>query len=247
MKKLLLLILITLVLILTIFTVVKGFQIGRFKVLGINQIQEKNDNLQQKVEQATRLATTDFPKKENEITESSKELEDKKVEYEDMVAVSSTDDVQSARQIPSYEVGFLWTRVGSHATAEGVNIRMDITNGTGGAYNLEFTATGSYVGISEFITDVEDDSTLGFKIEEFSMKPGSSENVLQAKFTCKNLNIIGMSETTPQTTNSSDDEKDEETNTTNTTNNTNTNSTNTSNSTNSTNTTNTTNTIKVNE
>ena len=43
MKKLLLLILIALVLALTIFTVVNGFQIGGLEVLGINQIETKNE------------------------------------------------------------------------------------------------------------------------------------------------------------------------------------------------------------
>ena len=73
MKKLLLLILIALVLTLTIFTVVNGFQIAGLEVLGIKQIQIKSEDLQGTVEKATRLATTDFPEKENEITESIKE------------------------------------------------------------------------------------------------------------------------------------------------------------------------------
>ena len=250
MKKLLLLILIALVLTLTIFTVVNGFQIAGLEVLGIKQIQIKSEDLQGTVEKATRLATTDFPEKENEITESIKELEEQKTTYEDMVAVSSTEDVQSARQIPNYEVGYLWTRVGLHATAEGVNIRMNIVNGSGGAYNLKFTVDGSYVGISEFITDIEDDSALGFKIEEFSMKPGSSDNNLQATFVCKNINITGMSETTPETTDSSNNANTNNTNTTNTTNNNTNNTTNTANTNNTTNTTNTTNTVntvKVND
>ena len=245
MKKLLLLILITLVLILTIFTVVNGFQIGGLEVLGINQIQTKNEDLQEKVERATRLATVDFPEKENEITESIKKLEEEKTKYEDMVLGSSTENVEAARQIPEYEVGFLWTKIGSHATSEGVNITMNIVNGLGQAYNLDFTVIGSYVGISEFITDIEDDSDLGFKIEEFSIKPDSSDNILKATFTCKNISIVGMSETTPETTEDTTNSGNT-TNTNNTTNTSNTtNSSNTSNTTNTTNTTNTVNTINV--
>ena len=55
-------------------------------------------------------------------------------------------------------------------------------------------ATGSYVGIEEFITGIEDDSKLGFKIENFSMK-SSSENggEVQATFVCKDITIQGIS------------------------------------------------------
>lgn len=255
MKKLLLLILITLILILTIFTAVNGFNIAGIEILGIEGIQLKNEKLQEKFEIATKLATVDFPKKEKEIIESVKELEDKKVTYEDMVAVSSAEDVESARHIPSYGIEFLYTRIGIHATAEGVNLKMDIVNGTGGAFNIKFTAEGSYVGITEFITDIEDDSQLGFKIEEFSMKPGESDSNLRATFTCKNLNITGMSETTPEKdTEDKEGNKAEDGNTTNTsntanTNNTsnNTNSANTSNTTNKTNTSNTSNTANTSD
>ena len=118
---------------------------------------------------------------------------------------------------------------------------MDITNGTGGegTYNLNFTATGLYAGISEFITDIEDDSSLGFKIEEFAMQPGISEDFLVATFACKNITIEGIDKNNinnineqenANTTNSNSttiNRNSNTTNTTNTTSNTATNETNT--------------------
>lgn len=221
MKKLLILILIILIFALTVFTVVKGFDIASIKVLGINQIQQKDMELGNKVEEATKLANFDFEAKKDEISASVKELEKQKTKYEDMVSVSSSEEIQNARQIPKYKVEFLWTTIGTHATREGVVIKMDITNGTGGTdtYNLNFTATGTYVGISEFITDIEDDSSLGFKIEEFSMQQGANvdENQLVASFVCKNVTIENILKTT---TNSAENNQNNAngTNTTNTTN-----------------------------
>lgn len=241
MKKLLILILIALVLALTIFTLINGLSIGSFKVWGIKQIQSENAELEETVTQATKLASSTFPSKVSELNTSMEKLEQEKTSYNDMVAVSDTGDVQTASQLSNYTLDFLWTTIGTHATSEGVNIDISITSGTGGenVYNLNFTAVGSYVGISEFIRDVEDDSDLGFKIENFSMKAGSSTSQLQATFVCKNIPIEGISSlTTNSSTNNGNSNTTNSTNTSNTTNSTN--STNTTNATNTTNTTNTT-------
>ena len=234
MKKLLILILIALVLALTIFTIMNGLQIGSFHILGIRQIQDKNAELEDTVTEATKLASSSFPSTVNELNTSMEDLKKQKTAYEDMVAVSESGDVETASQLSNYNLDFLWTQIGTHATSEGVNIDMALTQGTGGenVYNINFTAVGSYVGISEFIRDIEDDSDLAFKIEEFSMTAGESTSQLRATFVCKNIPIEGISSIDTRT----------QTNT-NTSNNTNTtNSTNTANSANTANTTNTTNT-----
>ena len=240
MKKLLILILIALVLALTIFTLINGLSIGSFKVWGIKQIQSENAKLEETVTEATKLASSTFPSKVSELNTSMEKLEQEKTSYNDMVAVSDTGDVQTASQLSNYTLDFLWTTIGTHATSEGVNIDISITAGTGGedVYNLNFTAVGSYVGISEFVRDIEDDSDLAFKIENFSMKAGSSTSQLQATFVCKNIPIEGISSlTTNPSTNNGNSNTTNSTNTSNTTNSTN--STNTTNATNTTNTTNT--------
>ena len=98
-------------------------------------------------------------------------------------------------------------------------------------------STGSYISITDFISDIENDSMLGFKIEEFKIRQDSSETDLVATFVCKNIAIQDVQATTNI---SQDDENEKNTNTANSTN-TNTNSNNnTANTTNSTNTTNNT-------
>ncbi len=248
MKKLLITILIALVLTLTIFTVVNGLEVGNFEILGLRGIQDKSASLEKVVTEATKLATSDFPNKVKQLNTSMEALKKKKIEYEDMIVVSSAEDIQIASQLAMYKIDFLWARIGTHATSEGVVIKMEITNGSGAAntYNLNFTVNGGYINIAEFIRDIEDDSKLGFKIEEFSMKAGSSTSDLQATFVCKDVPIEGISQTTqsaptPEATNTTSGNTTSS-NTSNTTNNTNT--TNTANTTNSTNATNTANTTK---
>ena len=242
MKKLLILILIALVLALTIFTIINGIEIGNFSILGINQIQSKNAELEENVTEATKLASSTFPSKVSELNASMKKLNEEKASYDEMVAVSDTGDVQTASRLSNYTLDFLWTEIGTHATSEGVNIDIGLTAGTGGenVYNMNFTAVGSYVGISEFIRDIEDDSDLAFKIEEFSMKAGESTSQLQATFVCKNIPIEGISSIDTNTQNTTDGN----TTNTNSTNSTNTNSSNSTNTTNSTNNTNTSNTTE---
>ena len=237
MKKLLILILIALILALSIFIVMNGLTIGKINILGINGIRDKNAQLDKQVEQASRLAEQDYKQAVNEVESNVQELQNKKQEYQDMTAVSTEGDIQAANQIQRYTIDTLRVKLGNYATQEGTTLRMDVlkgTNTTEETYNLRLTVNGSYVGITDFVSDIENDSILGFKIENFKMQPGSNTSDLQATFMCNDIAITGVSGTSPQTT--------QNTNTNNTnTNNTNTNNTNTNSTTNNTNTANNTN------
>ena len=249
MKKLLILILIALVLILMIYTIMYGLEIGGFSIWGIKKLQDENATLDETISQAKSLATSTFPGKVAEVNASMKELEGQKTIYQDMVTISSSGDIEAASQLSKYTLDFLWTEIGTHATSEGVNIDISLTTGTGGqnVYDLNFTVVGTYIGICEFIRDIEDDSDLAFKIEQFSMAAGESTSILRATFVCKNIPIEGISSIDTKTNDSTSENTVNTTNTTNTTNtNTNTNNTNsTSNINNTTNITNNTNTANT--
>ena len=233
MKKLLILILIALLLALVGIVGFNGFQIGSLEILGIRDIQDRSAELDEKIQEAGKLAQKDFEQAVKEVEDNSKKLKETKQEYLDMTAVSSESDVQSAAQLETYEIETLWVKLGNHATNEGATMKMDVLKGdntTQNTYNLKFTVNGSYISITDFISDIENDETLGFKIEEFKLVPSSNTTSdLQATFVCKNISIKDINETTPVI----------QSNTNNTTNSTNsTNTTNTTNNTNSTNTTN---------
>ena len=237
MKKLLILILIALLLALSIFIFVKGVSIGSVEVLGIGGIQTKSEALNKKIQQATVLAEKTYEEAVSDVDTNAKKLEQEKKNYEDMTTVSTDGEVQAAAQLERYEIETLWVRLGNHATSQGVVMQMDVLPSSSGAkdtYNLRFTATGSYISITDFISAIENDSTLGFKIEEFKMIPSGSD--LQATFICKDIAIAEISSlnTTVQVTdntNSANTNNTNNTNSTNTANTNNTNNTNTSNST----------------
>ena len=229
MKKLLILILIALLVLLGYFIIIQGVGTeGSLQILGIKGIQAKNAELEQKIQEATSLAEKDYQSVLSEIKQNTQSFEDAKKRYEDNVIINEGGEVETLSK--PYDIETLWVRLGNHATSQGANIQeMKVNNSTTGAegtYDLDFTITGSYICITDFISAIENDSTLGFKIEEFNMRPSGSE--LQATFTCKDISI-------------NKDELNENvvvTTTDNTTNNTNATG-NTSNTTNTTNTTNT--------
>lgn len=236
MKKLLILILITLLLVLTGIVAIRGVQIGKLEILGIKEIQAKSAELDEKIQEAGKLAQKDFQQAVKEVEDNTKKLEETKQEYDEMTAISSASDVESAAQLETYEIETLWVKLGNHATNEGATMKMDVTKGsntTQNTYNLNFTVNGSYISITDFISDIENDETLGFKIEEFKLVPSGSESNLQATFVCKDIAIKEITATTPQ----APAEEMNGTDGTNTTNSSNTaNTTNTSNSSNTTNT-----------
>ncbi len=225
MKKLLILILIALLVALSIFIFLKGVTIGSVEVLGIKGIQTKSEALTEKIQEATVLAEKTYTEAVKDVDTNAKKLEEEKKNYQDMTTISSESDVQAANQLERYEIETLWVRLGNHATKQGVTMQMDVLPSSSEAkdtYNLKFTATGSYISITDFISAIENDSTLGFKIEEFKMVPSGSN--LQGTFVCKNIAIKEIAKTNIVKDN----------NNTNDTNNTNTADSNNTNSTNST-------------
>lgn len=234
MKKLLILILIALLLTLSIFLVIQGIHIGNFEILGIRDIQAKSNELDEKIQEAAKLAEKDYKQAVSNVETNAKKLKEEKANYDEMVATVD-GETGTTNQIEKYEIETLWVRLGNHATSEGVVMQMDVIKGnsvTEDTYNLRFTATGSYISITDFISDIENDSTLGFKIEEFKMNPASSGSDLQATFVCKDIAIKDVSATTTNIATDSNNNTN------------NTNSTNTTSASNTTNTTSNTNVAK---
>lgn len=214
MKKILISLLIVLLLVLVILTCVNGLKIGNIEVLSLGQIQTKNQELDDIILQATTLASTDYENVLKDIESDTKKLQEEKQKYDELVTVSTGSEVQAANQYQKYEIEYLWTIIGNHATKEGVVIKMDLVSGTGdNVYNLNFTVTGAYIGIADFISDIENDSALGFKIENFYLVPGSSTDSLRATFTCKDITIRDIASSARTTTTTTDTSTNTNTNT----------------------------------
>lgn len=198
MRKILISLLIVLLLVVAYLMAFKGINIFGIEVLSIASIKDKNSELEQKLENVSTLTSIEQPKAMSSLNNSVKELIIAKEEYNDKVLYSSESDIAQAAQTIPYETEYLWTRLGNHAKKNGINLKYElrqtstgaIANQTAKQYDLNFTLTGSYVSISEFIAALENDSSLNFKIENFALIPTKeSTETLQAKFVVREISV----------------------------------------------------------
>lgn len=190
MRKLLISILIALLLLITIYSVIKGLSIGNIKILGFNNIKVESEKLDNDINQISKLKEQDYKKTLSDIESNAKTLLQEKEKYATLVSTSTDSEIQKATHGEKYEQDFLWAKIGNHATAIGVNLKFDVrvsaTNKE--AYDLHFTVGGDYTNITEFVMALENDKLLEFRIENFKLAPngGSSSSGSNANTTKKN-------------------------------------------------------------
>ena len=177
MRKILIGILTILLIVMAVLVITKGLTIGNFKILSVKQIIEGNDKLTAEISETEKLIRSNYPTELETLDSNVSSLLAAKEEYQDLADVSTKSEINKA-----YTVEFLWTRLGRHATAEGVYLSYTPTNNS-----IKFTVSGDYIPILSFVSAIENDSKLGFRIENFKLIPGG--NNLQATFETRNINI----------------------------------------------------------
>lgn len=202
MKKVLISILIVLLVVLAYFAIFNGLSFGNVKILSVGEISKANDELTANIEQAKSLLQKDYPSKKEELSTSVATLLEKKEEYFKLAKISSDKEISKANTEEKYLIEFLWTRIGRHATSKGVNLWLDVKTSDSGdseLKNLSITAKGYYVGIIDFVSALENDSKLNFKIDNFKIV--QEGELLSATFTVRNIRIKienTTAEATPQ-------------------------------------------------
>ncbi len=202
MKKLLIGLLMVLLVFLAYFAIYKGISFGEFQVLSVSEIQEENDKLTSEIAQTETLMQSNYRSKTDELEKGVSDLLTAKNEYLDLADISTDKDLQQANKEETYNIEYLWTKIGSHATAAGVDIKLDVVSGDSGSAelkNLSFSLTGNYIAIINFVISIEDDSGLGFSIENFKILPGSGTDGRQATFTIRNVRIKQENASNPTT------------------------------------------------
>lgn len=190
MRKILITILAIILVILAYFTIFHGISIGSFKILGTSQIEELSDELNSKKDEANRKVASEFQGKQEELLSKVDTLLQNKEQYYDVANVSTDNQLSQANTEEVYNLEYLYLKVGGHARNEGVNLKLDINSGDTEdeeVKNLAFTVTGQYVGIIDFISAIEDDSELAFRIEDFKMEP--DEENIKATFNVREIKI----------------------------------------------------------
>ena len=188
MKDILITVISILLTVVIIICMVKGLTVGSFRILSISNIKQESLNLDNEVDELNNLKNVTYKKKIDDLQTATKDLTTAKKKYLDLASVSSDEEIQEANLEQTYAMEFLWNKVGSYATKEGVTLKWDVSStGVNNKYTLNFTTTGSYVGVISYIYALENDSDLAFRIENFKMT-ASGENVT-ATFTVNNVAI----------------------------------------------------------
>lgn len=188
MKDILITVISILLTVVIIICMVKGLTVGSFRILSISNIKQESLNLDNEVEELNNLKNVTYKKKIDDLQTATKDLTTAKQKYLDLASVSTDKEIQDANLEQTYAMEFLWNKVGSYATKEGVTLKWDVSStGVNNEYTLNFTTTGSYVGVISYIYALENDSDLAFRIENFKMT-ASGENVT-ATFTVNNVAI----------------------------------------------------------
>lgn len=166
----------------------EGIKIGSFEILSISQLIEKNKQLDDKIAEASILTTTNYPDNVQTLEETYERYEIQKQKYEELVGVT-TETNEEIYETKQYDIGYLWRVLGNYAAKRNVNLGIQVQKNTSGrsSYNINFSVNGKYVNISQFITDIENDSDLYFRIYNFKIS-GSGE-LITSTFTVRNVNL----------------------------------------------------------
>lgn len=190
MRKILISILVILLLVLAYFTIFQGIALGNFKILSVEKIIELNNTLNLGIEEANSKIKNDLKNKQKELSENVEVLSNNKEEYYKLANVSTENEIDEANTQEIYNSEYLWIKIGRHARKEKVIPKMDVKTSTTGDSTLKdlaITAEGSYYGIIDFVSDLENDSDLNFRIENFKLIP-SGDNLV-ATFNVSGLKI----------------------------------------------------------
>ena len=243
MRKILLGLLAIILLAFAVYMAIYGASIAGVEIKGVSAIGQENEKLEKQIEEVSKLKNKTYSQNVQLLDASYRKLISEKENYEKVLALGVDENGQPLSKIQEYEMERIWVIVGNYAKKHGVKLKIEVAsnNTVSKTYDLTFSAIGGYIQITDFLQDFERDSSLVFKMENFKMKPNTTDSELIATFVCKDIKL-NISDVNQQVNYDNLENSAQNTNTTGntTTSNSNTTGGNTTSNTNTTNTSNTT-------
>lgn len=183
-----------------------GIELGNFQILSISQLNNKNKQLEEKINEASNLTSVTYPETVDTLEETYEKYTIQKQKYEEISGFTDKEK-KEAYETKQYDISYLWELFGKYAKSYNLTISMDVKKGTGeNLYDLHFSVSGQYVNISQFITEIENNSDLYFRIYDFRM---SGSSTVTSSFIVKGINIdpdtlVSTTTTTTDTTQTED-------------------------------------------
>ena len=175
MKKFLISILVILLLVLAYFVILKNVTIATWKSKSINDIKNANNELDTQINVAKQINNQEYPQNIEKLENSIRNLKVAKEKYETKLSYISENAELGVVEIKEYKVERLWITLENYAKDNGLDLQLDLLDtSTVDKYDLSITLLGGYIGITDFIYDIEGDDTLGFKIQNFKLTPNTT-------------------------------------------------------------------------
>ena len=183
-----------------------GFKLGNFKINSYKEIQLANTERKKILSELNYKNLTEFAAKKNALISAVDAYRLQKSQYDTLVEEGQIQEGTVYDSMELYDVDFLWTTIGNYATQKGVTLQFDVVESPKLASisseyvicDLNFTITGEYIAITDFIYSLENDDKLNFEISKFLMEKGG-EN-LQATFVVKEVAVNSKNLITVPTT-----------------------------------------------
>ena len=169
MRKIIIGISVVCVLCLTIVVLING--IGILNINGIKSISKKDEIINEKIVELDNSINNQYKSALARLSSTLNLFENSKTEYNQQLAMSSLNKSSYATQTEKYNVDYLLTKIGNYAKEEDVILKAKIepSEVVQDYYHLNFMVWGTYLYTANFIYDIESDSKLGFKIDNFKL------------------------------------------------------------------------------
>lgn len=196
MRKYLLILVLIITGVLCFSLMIGGFEVGEMKLIkSYNDVATVSQEKKQIVSELKQKNSVEFMAKRTALNTAAQEYKTKKAQYDKLVSEGQIKETAAYNSMDLYDIDFLWTTIGIYASEKGVTLQFDVSKSSSATAisseyvmcDLNFTVTGEYIAITDFIYSIENDDKLNFEISNFTMEKGG-EN-LQATFVVKKVPV----------------------------------------------------------
>lgn len=194
MRKVILVALVAILAIICILIVGVGIKIGPFKIYNYTEIEKANSERKVLLSELKEKNGSEFNSLQKQLIGATQKYKEKKGEYDSLIESGDLTTESNIYNSSLYDLDYLLTVVGNYATQNGVTLQFDVFKSASTSVSTEyiicdlnFTVTGGYIPITNYIYEIEGDDTLNFEISDFVLEKGGED--LQATFVVKNVPI----------------------------------------------------------
>lgn len=190
-KKLLLLVLVCILAFGVFSSWAHGFSFNmfglKFETSSYSGIAQKSVELSNKISELNTKNTTDYNQALNKKEAAVSNFNSSKAAYEELATQASVEEIREANKEEEYFLDYLWMKIGTYANNSEIKVLIDSNYKE---ETIDFSVSGQYIAVINFIYDLENDPELAFNIDNLVMQGGSSAKVTKASFQVRNVKII---------------------------------------------------------